>query len=96
MRAVNRAPRRRRQRGQALAELAIVMPIIMVLLLGTAQVGAILYGQITVDTAAREGARAASYNPDTSGVYSAGGSGEHGHLSGSADKQPGVQRRRER
>ncbi|MFN2452228.1 MAG: TadE family protein, partial [Candidatus Dormibacteria bacterium] len=43
--------------------------------LGTAQVGAILYGQITVDTAAREGARAASSNPDTSGVYSGGGGG---------------------
>lgn len=74
MRAVSGRPRERRQRGQALVELAIVAPIIMVLLLGTAQVGAILYGQITVDTAAREGARSASYNPDTSGVYSGGGS----------------------
>lgn len=77
MRAVTRRSHHRGQRcqrGQALVELALVAPIILVLLLGTAQVGAILYGQITVDTTAREGARSASYNPDKSGVYSGGGS----------------------
>ena len=66
--------RGRHRRGQALVELALVAPIIMVLLLGTAQVGTILYGQISVDTAAREGARAAASYPDGSGVYSGGGS----------------------
>ncbi|MDQ6747199.1 MAG: pilus assembly protein [Candidatus Dormibacteraeota bacterium] len=79
---------RRRQRGQALVELALVVPIVMVLLLGTAQVGAILYGQITVDTAAREGARSASSNPDTSGAYSGGSAGTAVTCTGTTPTNP--------
>lgn len=56
-------------RGQALVELAIAAPLLVLLLVGGAQVGAIVYAQVTVDTAAREGARVASQQPNRSGAY---------------------------
>jgi Flp pilus assembly protein TadG len=64
-----RAVRRTRSRGQALTELALAAPVLMLLLVGGAQVGFIVYAQITVDTAAREGARIGSEQPNGSGVY---------------------------
>ncbi len=69
MRAVTRA---RRPRGQALAELAIAAPLLVLLLVGGAQVGAIVYSQVTIDTAAREGARIGSEQPVNSGAYPGG------------------------
>ena len=62
----------RRTRGQALVEFALVLPVLAVLLMGGAQVGALLYGQITLDTAARDGARAASQQPNQSQAFSNG------------------------
>ena len=56
-----------RQRGQSLVELAIVVPILLVLLLGLAEVGAALYSYQIVVNAAREGARygaKSQYTPD--------------------------------
>ncbi|TME49965.1 MAG: pilus assembly protein [Chloroflexi bacterium] len=55
-----------RRRGQALVELALVAPILIVFLLGGSQVGAIAYAQVSLDTAAREGARAGVVAPNSS------------------------------
>lgn len=61
---------RRRIRGQALAEFAIAAPLLLVLLVGSAQVGIIAYGNVTIDTAAREGARLASERPVNATTFS--------------------------
>ena len=65
MRAVNRVRRsgRGRASGQSLVELALVAPILLVLIVGGAQIGALVYGGISVATAAQEGARVASEQP---------------------------------
>ena len=62
----------RRQRGQAMVELALGAPFLVLLLLGGSQVGALAYGQISVDTAAREGVRAGVEAPDKSLAFSGG------------------------
>ena len=76
MRAVNRAPRtpRRGARGQSLVELALVAPILLVLIVGGAQIGALVYGGISVATAAQEGGRVASEQPIKSNAYVVSGS----------------------
>jgi TadE-like protein len=56
----------RRRRGQSLVELALVAPILVVMLLGAAQVGSIAFGLVSIDTAAREGARAGAVSPNCS------------------------------
>lgn len=45
--------------GQSVVEMAIVMPLLLVLILGMVEFGWILNGQITLTSAAREGARVA-------------------------------------
>jgi len=55
-----------RHRGQSLVELALVAPILVVMLLGAAQVGSIAFGLVSIDTAAREGARAGALAPNGS------------------------------
>jgi Flp pilus assembly protein TadG len=50
----------RRRRGQALTELALLMPFLALLLVGLIEFGFLLYAHIQVSSAAREGARAAS------------------------------------
>jgi hypothetical protein len=57
--------RHRRAAGTALVELAVATPFLLLLLTGAAQVGTVAYGNVTVDTAAREGARMGSENPHT-------------------------------
>ena len=76
MRAVNRPERRLRRGGvgQSLVELALVAPILLVLIVGGAQVGALVYGGISVATAAQEGARVASEQPINSAAYVVSGS----------------------
>jgi hypothetical protein len=64
MRAVNLRRRHLRARGQALVELSLAAPIIIVLLGGGAQVATISYAHVTVATAAREEARYAAHHPD--------------------------------
>ncbi len=54
-----------RGRGQALVEIAIAAPFLVLLLGGAAQIGTIAYGMVSVDSAAREGARVATENPHT-------------------------------
>ena len=58
--------RHRGRRGQALIEVAIASPVLVVLLAGGAQFGSLAFGQVTVDTAAREGARTAVSSPVSS------------------------------
>lgn len=48
---------RRRSRGQSLAEAAIVLPLLCLLLFGALEFGRVLSIQQTLDDAAREGAR---------------------------------------
>jgi len=49
----------KKESGQALVELALVMPLLMLLILGMIEFGWILNGKITITSAAREGARIA-------------------------------------
>jgi Flp pilus assembly protein TadG len=51
--------RRRRGRGQALTEFALVIPVFLLVLSGILDFGFMLYSRMTVINAAREGARAA-------------------------------------
>lgn len=57
---------RTRSTGQALAEFALVLPIVALLLLGTIQFSFILAAQIGVANAVREGARLAAVTTPTS------------------------------
>ncbi len=52
-----------RTRGQALVELALITPILMLVLLGAVDLGRVFYASITITNAAREGAQAASQDP---------------------------------
>jgi TadE-like protein/PKD domain len=58
-----------RTAGQALVELAIVLPVFLLLVLAALDLGRIFFAQITVANSAREGAYEAAYG----GTYSAGG-----------------------
>jgi hypothetical protein len=60
--------RGRRSSGQALVELAIVLPIFLLLTLAAVDLGRIFFARITVANSAREGAYEAAYG----GTYSAG------------------------
>ena len=55
--------RRRRTRGQALVEFALVLPVFLLLLCGVLDFGFMLFNQMTLGSAAREGARAAVIIP---------------------------------
>ena len=55
--------RRRRGRGQALVEFALVFPIFMLLVFGMLDFGFALFSRMTIINAAREGARVAVMQP---------------------------------
>ncbi len=64
--------RNRRERGQSLVELALVLPLLMLVILGAIDFGRVFYASMTVAGAARNGAQYASENPtDTTGIQSA-------------------------
>jgi len=68
-------PAGRADRGQSLAELAILLPIILILVFGIIDFGMGLRAYITVSQATREGARyAAVGNP--AGAFTSGGAGD--------------------
>ncbi|MCR4405955.1 MAG: pilus assembly protein [Anaerolineae bacterium] len=46
-----------KNRGQSVVELALVLPIMLVIVVGLVEIGSILFTQMTVTNAAREGAR---------------------------------------
>ena len=50
----------RSERGQSLVELALVLPLLILLLAGVADLGRAFFSYIQITNAAREGARAAS------------------------------------
>jgi Flp pilus assembly protein TadG len=52
-------------RGQALVELALIAPILLLLLLGAIDLGRVWQSQITIENAAREGAMEGIFNPDS-------------------------------
>ncbi|TMC49407.1 MAG: pilus assembly protein [Chloroflexi bacterium] len=66
-----RRSRSRRRRGQAMVELAIVAPILVLLVTGGAQVAVVVYSQVSVGTASREGARTAVDNPKDTQLFPA-------------------------
>ena len=55
---------RRGQAGQSTVELALVLPVVLVLALALVQVGLVVRDQVRVTHAAREGARAAAVSGD--------------------------------
>jgi hypothetical protein len=55
------------RRGQGLVEFAIILPILVLILLGTIDFGRVLFSWIQVMNAAREGAAYAAFNPNDSG-----------------------------
>jgi len=60
--SLGRAP----DKGQALAEFAIILVVLMFLLLGTLDLGRAFYYQVVITNAAREGARYGARNPTDS------------------------------
>ena len=54
---------RNRKHGQALMEVALILPILILLVLGALQVGIIIFTNIVVENAAREGANYLAYHP---------------------------------
>ena len=58
--ARNPLTRIRVRRGQALAELALVLPVLLLLLLGALDLGRLFYSQITITNAAKEAALVSS------------------------------------
>lgn len=63
-----RAVHRPNRRGQALVETALLIPVLLMLVMGSDDFGRVFYYSIAVTNAAREGARqAAYYDPTSSG-----------------------------
>src|SRR2546423_6933448 len=56
-----RCHRLSRPRGQAIVETALLLPILMLLVMGTADLGRVFYYSIAVTNAAREAARQGTY-----------------------------------
>jgi len=59
------------RRGQTIAELAIVLPVLIMILAGMMDFGRVLNEYIVVTAAAREGARAAAVSEDGSAAIAA-------------------------
>lgn len=60
-----------REGGQATVEMALVLPLVVVLLLGVIQVGAVVRAQLLLEEAARSGARTAAVSDDPRDVVEA-------------------------
>ncbi|GIU99343.1 MAG: hypothetical protein KatS3mg014_0959 [Actinomycetota bacterium] len=63
--------RTRRERGSAVVELALVLPVLFLVLLAVVQVGVIARDRLVLEEAARAGARAASVSLDEAEVRAA-------------------------
>ncbi len=59
---------RRRSRGQALVEFALVVPIILVMAIATLDMGRVVWAMDSVSNAAREGSRLAVVSASVAGV----------------------------
>ena len=62
MRQVSDKRRGKGQRGQSLAEFALLLPLLLVILFGTIDIGRAFYTYISLTNAAREAARYAAVN----------------------------------
>lgn len=60
---LTRYRRRSRSRGQSIVELALILPVLMLLVASTLDLGRMFYSQVTITNAAREGAYEAAYGP---------------------------------
>lgn len=59
---------RQRSRGQALVEMAFVLPVFLVLFMGVVDLGGSVFAYNSITNAAREGARLAVVNQDTTKI----------------------------
>jgi Flp pilus assembly protein TadG len=59
------------QRGSAVVEFALVVPLVLALVLGVVEVALVARSQLMVSNAAREGAREAAANPNPAGAVAA-------------------------
>ncbi len=73
-----RSQRSSRTRGQSLVEFALIAPVLIVLIVGAAQVAAILYAGITVASTAHDAAKVASEQPIQSTAFASGGAAGNG------------------
>src|SRR3954451_12155333 len=62
------AGRRRRRRGQALVEFALVLPVLLLILFGIIDAGRLIFTYNTISSAARNAARVAIVNQSTGGT----------------------------
>jgi hypothetical protein len=69
MRRTGLRRRHRLTRGQALVETALIAPLLIFLIGGAGQFAVLVYSQLQIDTATREGARVASTQPNNSGAF---------------------------
>ncbi|HYM15302.1 MAG TPA: TadE family protein [Dehalococcoidia bacterium] len=63
-------PRRKLERGQSLAEFAVVLPLLMLLVFGVVEFGSVMKSYIQLTNASREAARYAALG-STAGAYPA-------------------------
>lgn len=61
----------RNEKGQSLVEFALLLPVIMIILLGIIEFGFMFNAKITLNSAAREGARVYAITNDTAQVDTA-------------------------
>lgn len=54
---------RRAERGQALTEFILVLPVLLMLIMGAVDVGRLLFASVAIEEATQEGALFAAYNP---------------------------------
>ena len=73
MRAVSHRRRARGQGAQSMLEFALIGPVLLVLVVGAAQLGAILYAGVSVASAAHDGATVASEQPINSTAFAVSG-----------------------
>lgn len=52
-----------RNRGQALVEVALITPFLLVVIMGTIDIGRLLFASVALEEAAQEGALYAAYEP---------------------------------
>ncbi|QIA27137.1 pilus assembly protein [Thermaerobacter sp. PB12/4term] len=87
----------RHQQGQSLVELAVLLPVLLLILMGVLDFGRYFYAGLTVRHAAREGARYGAVHPgDDAGIrqrVEAAATGlDAGHLVVQVDPQPAQRR----
>ncbi|RWZ58211.1 pilus assembly protein [Halobacillus fulvus] len=61
----------RKEKGTALVEFALILPVFLILLFGLIDFGRIFHAYLTIDHAGREGARVASVQSEDSEITSA-------------------------